>query len=99
MSRSGLPIEACLDYVQMRQILSQEDMSGLLAFQDLSAVTRDENVLNRTLLTSWLGTAMGDHLVELNSTIQPLARSNELKDDLLKRLEKANFGTREVRVR
>lgn len=93
LSRQGLALEACLDYKLIRPILSQEDMSGLLALQDLPAVTRDENVFSRTLLTSWSETADGDQSVELNSTIIPLARSNELKDDLLRRLSKANSET------
>lgn len=84
--RNGCSLDACLDFGQARQILSLEDMSGLLALQDIKAVTRDESVLSRTLLTSWYESAKGAQRIELDSSIIPLARSNELKEEILNRL-------------
>ena len=86
MARNGLALEACLDYGQVRQILSLEDMSGLLALQDISVVTREDGGSSRTLLTNWYESAKGAHLIELNSSIIPLARSNELSQEIIKRL-------------
>lgn len=90
LQRNSCAMDVCLDYSQIRCILSLEDMSGLLALQDCKSVTRDESALNRTLLTSWNETAMGAQRIELDSTIIPLARSNELKDEICKRLQKCS---------
>lgn len=86
IKRNGLNLEICLDYGQLRSILSLEDMSGLLALQDIKAVTRDESVLSRTLLNSWAESAKGTHETELNTSIIPLSRSTELKEEIFKRL-------------
>lgn len=87
LRRNGCDLDVCLDFPQVRAVLSLEDMSGLLALQDIPAVTREEGDLSRTLLTNWYETAKGPQRVELESTIIPLARSNELKEEIQKRLD------------
>lgn len=92
MVRNGLEVDACLDYNQVRQILSLEDTAGLLALQDISVLTREESGSSRTLLTNWYESAKGVQLIELNSSIIPLARSNELKKEITERLNPSING-------
>lgn len=86
LKRNGCNLDICLDYEQLRGILSLEDMSGLLAIQDLKLVTRDESTVSSALLSSWRQSAKGVQLDEINSTIVPLSCSKELREELTVRL-------------
>jgi len=86
MNRNSCSLTNVLDYSEIRKILSLEDMSGLLALQEIKDVTRDESESNRTLLNIWNESAEGTHKTELDSVVIPMSRSNELKQELLIRL-------------
>lgn len=88
LNRSSLSLNTCLDYAKLRQILSLEDMSGLLAIQDIKSLTREESSFNNgTLFSMWSQSIPDAMKSEFLQAVVPMSRSTELKINILKRLE------------
>lgn len=88
LNRNSLPLNACLDYSKLRQILTLEDMSGLLALQDIKSLTREEGSnIAGTLFSMWNTSVTDAQRPEFTQAIVPMSRSTELKIETLKRFE------------
>lgn len=90
LNRNSYTFDDCLNYDKLRQILSLEDITGFLALQELD---RFKDEIPRALFNSWKDSATGAYLVELDSTVYSLSRSNELKEELLLRLSSKDSNT------
>ena len=92
LNRNSLPLNACLDYSKLRQILTLEDMSGLLALQDIKSLTREEGSnIAGTLFSMWNNSVTDAQRPEFTQAIVPMSRSTELKIETVKRFEENDY--------
>lgn len=88
LRRKALSISTVLDYSKIREHFSLTDCAGLLSLQEDNGIVPFSNKhWFGHLLSSWGKSATSAQVLELDSTIRPLSHGDDIKGELLTRLE------------
>lgn len=88
LKRKNLNIQTVLNYPQMRDVFSLEDLTDMLSLQSNSAnsIVPISRYYEGRLLSQWEQSASASQKVELDSTIIPRSCSDDVRKDALSRL-------------